>query len=131
MEYLTKEVNMTLQYIKDSTGTPVYVVLPIDEYHQLIENNNNTVWVDVPYNSDEFDEVTHPHEIIEIMLEKNISCMAAWRVFRGLTQAQAAQKAGITQAALSQIEKKGTKPHVKTREQFALIYDCSPDQLTF
>ena len=41
-----------------------------------------------------------------------------------------AEKAGITQSALSQMERKSSRPQTQTRELLAKIYDCNPDQLT-
>ena len=103
--------------------------MPIDEYRRLIDDNSDEKWEDIPSKATEFDDVTIPHDIVKIMSEKEVSAIAAWRIYRGLTQAQAAEKAGISQAALSQIEKVGTRPQAKTREQFADIYDCLPNQL--
>ncbi|HFC8529077.1 TPA: helix-turn-helix domain-containing protein [Neisseria lactamica] len=50
-------------------------------------------------------------------------------MYRGMTQSEVAAKAGISQAALSQIEKQGSCPQTQTREQFAKIYSCHPNQL--
>ena len=119
---------MNLQYINDQPGNPLYVVLPSEEYRRLSPDDAQQ-WEDVPYEADEFDNACLPNEVVDIMVDKDVSVIAAWRIYRGLTQAQAADKAGITQAALSQIEKKGTKPQAKTREQFAVIYQCQADQL--
>ena len=101
-------------------------ILSIDEYCRLTDDNE---WEDIPSETTKFDNVTIPHEIVKIMSKKEVSAIAAWRIYRGLTQAQAAEKAGISQATLSQIEKMGTRPKAKTREQFAVIYDCLPNQL--
>ena len=101
-------------------------ILSIDEYCRLTDDNE---WEDIPSETTKFDNVTIPHEIVKIMSEKEVSAIAAWRIYRGLTQAQAAEKAGISQVTLSQIEKVGTRPKAKTREQFAVIYDCLPNQL--
>ncbi len=120
---------MNVQYINDKHGEAQFVILPIDEYRRLIDDDNDSEWEDIPSETTEFDNVTIPHEIVKIMSEKEVSAIAAWRIYRGLTQAQAAEKAGISQAALSQIEKVGTRPQAKTREQFAAIYDCLPNQL--
>ena len=120
---------MNVQYINDKYGEAQFVILPIDEYRRLIDDDNDSEWEDIPSETTEFDNVTIPHEIVKIMSEKEVSAIAAWRIYRGLTQAQAAEKAGISQAALSQIEKVGTRPQAKTREQFAVIYDCLPHQL--
>lgn len=85
-------------------------------------------WADIPHQADEFDDVALPDDVVAIMAERGVGAMAAWRIRCGMTQAQAAEKAGITQAALSQMEKSG-KPQAKTREQFAAIYGCRPEQL--
>lgn len=95
----------------------------------IIADDNDAEWEDIPSEATEFDDVTIPHDVVKIMSEREVSAIAAWRIYRGLTQAQAAEKAGISQAALSQIEKAGTRPQAKTREQFAAIYDCRPEQL--
>lgn len=117
-----------IQYINDTNGKPIYVVLPIAEFERLTASNGE-YWEDIDTLSDEFDDVSIPNEIVNIMVDKDVSQIAAWRIYRGLTQAQAAEKAGISQAALSQIERKGSRPQAQTREQFAKIYDCEPEQL--
>ncbi|WP_318655612.1 helix-turn-helix transcriptional regulator [Haemophilus parahaemolyticus] len=38
--------------------------------------------------------------------------------------------AGLTQSAISQIERKESKPQKKTREKLAKIYNCLPEQLS-
>lgn len=119
---------MQYQYVNDAQGKPLYVLVPVADFEELIADDER-FWEDIPTESDEFDHVTVPHEVVEIEIEKDVSLMAAWRIHCGLTQAEAAEKAGITQAALSQIERKGSRPQAKTRELFAKIYDCEPDQL--
>ena len=120
---------MNVPYITDKNGETQFVILPIDEYRRLIDDGGDEEWEDIPSEATEFDDVTIPHDVVKIMSEREVSAIAAWRIYRGLTQAQAAEKAGISQAALSQIEKVGTRPQAKTREQFAVIYDCLPNQL--
>ena len=120
---------MNVQYISDENGEIQFAILPIEEYRSLVDDDNDEEWEDVPYEASEFDDVPLPFAIADIITSKNVSAIAAWRIYRGLTQAQAAEKAGISQAALSQIEKAGTRPQAKTREQFAAIYDCRPEQL--
>lgn len=121
---------MNVQYINDKNGETQFVILPIEEYRRLTGDDNDDEWEEVPYEASEFDDVSLPFAIADIMTGRDVSAIAAWRIHRGLTQAQAAEKAGISQAALSQIEKKkGAKPQAKTREQFAAIYGCLPEQL--
>ncbi|HFC8535949.1 TPA: helix-turn-helix transcriptional regulator [Neisseria bacilliformis] len=120
---------MNVQYINDKNGETQFVILPIEEYRRLTGDDNDDEWEEVPYEASEFDDVSLPFAIADIMTGRDVSAIAAWRIHRGLTQAQAAEKAGISQAALSQIEKKGARPQSKTREQFAAIYGCLPEQL--
>lgn len=118
---------MQYQYVNDPQGNPLYVLVPIADFERLTAHDEQ--WEDIITESDEFDDVSIPNEVVNIMFDKDVSQIAAWRIYRGLTQAQAAEKAGISQAALSQIERKGSRPQAQTREQFAQIYDCEPDQL--
>ena len=118
---------MQIQYINDNQGKPLYAIVPIEEFERLTADREE-YWADIPCQSDEFDDVPLPDAVVGIMAERDVSVMAAWRIHRGMTQAQAAEKAGITQAALSQTENSG-RPHAKTREQFAEIYNCQPEQL--
>lgn len=97
---------MNVQYINDKNGETQFVILPIEEYRRLTGDDNDDEWEEVPYEASEFDDVSLPFAIADIMTGRDVSAIAAWRIHRGLTQAQAAEKAGISQAALSQIEKK-------------------------
>lgn len=92
-------------------------------------DTDGEIWQSVPYEADDSDNAALPHEVVEIMIERNTGAAAAWRIYRKLTQSQAAAKAGITQAALSQIEKPGNRLQEKTREMLAAVYDCHPEQL--
>lgn len=117
---------MQYQYVNDQQGNPLYVLVPIADFERLTHSEE---WENIQTVSDEFDNVSIPNEVVNIMFDKNVSQIAAWRIYRGLTQAQAAEKAGITQAAVAQIERKNSRPQAHTREQFAQIYNCLPEQL--
>ena len=41
-----------------------------------------------------------------------------------------AEMTGLTQSAISQAERKESKPQKKTREKLAKIYNCLPEQLS-
>jgi DNA-binding XRE family transcriptional regulator len=73
---------------------------------------------------------TIPHEVVGLMIEKNISPMAAWRKHRGLSQVQLAKKLGLTQGAIAQAEKLGNKPHIETLWTWAEALECEVGQLT-
>lgn len=58
--------------------------------------------------------------------------LASLRALRGWTQAEAAEKAGITQAYLSQLENDGAlRPPLLTIAKLAEVYQTSLDYLAF
>ena len=63
------------------------------------------------------------------MFEQEVSLLAAWRIYRRLSQAEVAKHTGLTQSAISQAERKESKPQKKTREKLAKIYQCKPELL--
>lgn len=119
---------MQLQYINDECGTPQYVVLPVAEYRRLVSGEGEA-WESIPYETKDNDTATVPGEVVNIMIDEDVSLLAAWRIYRGLSQAQAAEKAGVKQSAVSQYERKGNRLQAKTIELFAGIYGISPAQL--
>ena len=62
---------------------------------------------------DEYNEISIPHGVISIMADKDISILAAWRIYRGMSRSDAAEKTGITRSALLQIEKKAAVRKIK------------------
>ncbi|MDC4238342.1 helix-turn-helix domain-containing protein [Pasteurella multocida] len=120
---------MKLQYINDTNGKPQFVVLPIEEFKRLTALDDDLIFQDVSYQSDHTDNETVPNEVINIMFDQDLSLLAAWRVYRGLSQYDVAVKTGLTQSSISQAEKKGSKPQQKTCERLAAIYNCKPEQL--
>ncbi|QHA85557.1 helix-turn-helix domain-containing protein [Serratia rhizosphaerae] len=114
------------QYINDVAGKPQYVVLPIDEYERLISND----WADVPYRAGDNDDEVIPHDVVSIMVDQDVSLIAAWRIHRGLSQYEVAERLGTTQSAVSQWESVDSKPQKKTREKLAALYNCRPEQMT-
>jgi transcriptional regulator with XRE-family HTH domain len=54
----------------------------------------------------------------------------AWRLHMGLTQKKVAQKARITQAALSQMERTENQNKTATLEKLAAALNVSVEQLT-
>ena len=111
----TEATKGSAQIIRDASGNPLYAVVPFDEYQALLDADGH---------------VTIPHEVVDLMIEKNISPMAAWRKHRGLSQAQLAEKLGVTQGAVAQAEKRGNKPHIETLRAWATALGCDVAQLT-
>jgi len=117
-----------LQYISDAEGKPQFVVLPVDEYERLISTAGE--WESVPYVASNDDDETIPHEVVSIMVEQDVSLLAAWRIYRNMSQYDVAEKLSTTQSAVSQWESVDSKPQKKTRERLAALYSCHPDQMT-
>ncbi|WP_338803947.1 helix-turn-helix transcriptional regulator [Xenorhabdus griffiniae] len=119
-----------IQFITDENGNKQAVVLPIEEYERLLAAvDRDEDYVSIPYTKDVNDDETIPHEIISIMVDEEITLHAAWRIYRGLSQTDVAEKLGIKQAAVSQFEK-SERPRQATLEKLATLYECRPTQLT-
>ena len=128
-----------LQYIKDSNGKPLFVILPIEQFQEMellsrfaIESEEEQKqWEEIEVEASETDNSeTIPNEIVNIMIDEDVSLLAAWRIYRKLSQYDVAEQTGLTQSAISQAERKESKPQRKTLERLAMIYDCKPSQLT-
>ncbi|QLB13140.1 helix-turn-helix protein [Bisgaardia hudsonensis] len=120
---------MKPQYMNNTNGKPQFVVLPIEEFKRLTAIDDDLLFQDIPYQADQTDNETIPNEVVNIMLDQDISLLAAWRVYRGLSQYEVADRIGLTQSSISQAEKKGSEPQQKTCERLASVYNCKPEQL--
>lgn len=120
---------MNLQYINDTHGNPQYVILPFDDFKRLTAGDDELFFADIPYQDDETDNETVPNDVVNLMFDQDVSLLAAWRIYRGLSQYDVAEQTGLTQSAISQAEKKGSKPQQKTCERLAVVYRCKPEQL--
>lgn len=119
---------MSKQYIYDESGQPQFVVLPVSEYEKLLADAEGE-WESIPVVAGKDDDETIPNDVVNIMIDQDISLQAAWRVHSGLSQYDVAEKLGMTQSAISQLERKESKPQRKTRERLAKLYGCRPAQL--
>ena len=69
-EHTEATIKTEAQIIRDSRGKPLYAVGPYNEYQVLVEADA---------------QVTIPHEVVGLMIEKGLSPMAAWRKYRRLS----------------------------------------------
>ena len=128
-------MNLNHRYINNSQGQPEFVILPIAEYEDLImkaspfDDENAEEWENIHVEASEDGNELIPNDVVNIMLEQEVSLLAAWRIYRSLSQAEVAKHTGLTQSAISQAERKESKPQKKTREKLAKIYQCKPEQL--
>ncbi|AWK13540.1 helix-turn-helix transcriptional regulator [Candidatus Fukatsuia symbiotica] len=118
-----------LQYINDETGKPLYVLLPVTDYEKLVDNTDDD-YESVPYKADHHDDEIIPHDVISIMVNQDISLIAAWRIYLGMSQYEVAEKLQATQSAVSQWESVDSTPQKKTRKKLAALYGCRLEQMT-
>ncbi len=96
-------------------GKPAFAVVPYDQWLEL-SNQGGDAYI--------------PHEVVGIQLKSDCSLIAAWRKYKKLTQAELARRMGVTQAALSQLEKQGSNPQAGTLQKVAAALEIEVNQLT-
>ena len=69
-------------------------------------------------------EGTMPGEVLNLMLDENLSPLAAWRRYRGLSQAALAQRAGLIQVWVGRIEAGGFYGSRETRRKLAAALEA-------
>lgn len=107
-------------------GVPAFVVIPFADFareHPVEAAQIRPKTPRIP----EGDYV--PHEVVGLHVQDGIPLVRAWREYLGLTQAEVAEQAGITQAALSQMESGEAKLRKASREKLAKAMGLNPEQL--
>ena len=105
---------LTNYQIIEKDGKPAFAVIPYDEFLKLIRDEETTI----------------PHEVVGMVVKKGMNLVKAWRTYLGMTQAEVAKKASITQAALSQMEKTDNELPTATLEKLADAMGLSVEHLT-
>lgn len=129
---------MNVQYIQDSNGKDLFVILPIAEFEKLagrdkygfeFDDEDENDLESLSDESADNDNALIPHEVVKASFNHEVNLLGAWRIYRGLSQQEAAEKTGLTQSAISQMERKESKPRKATLKKFAQIYDCDVTQM--
>ena len=107
---MREHIKHTIIYQKEH---PAFVVIPYEEYQTLFDLD---------------EEVEIPHEVVKLTVKYHCNLIGAWRRYRALSQSEFAKKMGVTQGAISQIEK-SDRPHKSTIESAAHALDCQIAQL--
>ena len=102
------------QVIK-SDGKPMFVVVPYEEYKDLIGLSER--------------KVTISHAVVRASVIDGKSRIRAWREYNRLSQTQMAEKMGISQSAYAQMEKPDALPRPATLVKIAAALDLRLDQL--
>ena len=98
-------------------GHPAFVVIPYDEYIRMRR----------PFIPDDGESV--PNDVVWLTIDKGFTLIRAWREYLGLTQKEVAEKMGITQAALSQMEAGEKKLRKATLEKLAVALGLGIEQI--
>ncbi len=107
------KIHTEVQIIKDGEGNPAFVVLPYAE------------WI---HQSDQYAGMI-PNEVMGMMIRDEKTPVRAWREHLGFTQTEVARRAGMSQAALSQIESGSHTIRKATREKLARAMGITAAQL--
>lgn len=107
--------NLTI--IKDASGYPAYVVLPIADYMALTNQKPNI-------------EKTVPSPVVNMVFNNDWTPARAWREHLKLTQAVIAERMGVTQSAYAQLEASKTI-RKSSRIKIANGLGISQEQLDF
>jgi len=105
---------INLQIINGTDGQPAFVVLPYAEYLREYRRERNLI----------------PNEVAGLILKGGMTPARAWREHLGFTQTEVAKRAGITQAALAQMESGEHKARKATKVKLAEALGITIEQLT-
>lgn len=98
------------------------VILPASEYARLrllAEDGEDIAEAEKILARIEAGEGTMPGEVLNLILDENLHPVAAWRRYRGLSQAALADKAGLSQVWVSRVERGGGYGSRATRQRLA------------
>jgi len=100
-------------------GQPAFVVIPYDDY------------VAMQHDHDQRDESDYiPQAVVDLMFENDWPLLKAWRIYRGMSQQELAEAAGMQQPAIARLENSDSNMRADTREKLARALNIHPGQLT-
>ncbi|MGI6657093.1 MAG: helix-turn-helix domain-containing protein [Desulfobulbus sp.] len=97
-------------------GKPAFAVLPWETYQALTRAAATEA------------DVYFPNEVVKANVRGD-SLIKAWREYKGLTQEELAEKAGIKQPALARMEKPDAAPRRSSLVKLAAAMDLEVEQL--
>ncbi len=103
------------------------VVLPAADYDQLellASEGEDYVAARAQLDRLAAGEGTMPAEVLDLILDEDLTAVAAWRRYRGMTQAALAKAAGCSQVWLSRIEAGAGHGTPKMRRAIAAALDA-------
>ena len=103
-----------IQIIHGRDGAPAFVVMPYADWLAIRDREKSLV----------------PNEVVNLTFDHDWTPMRAWREHLGLTQADVAGRAGISQAAYAQMENVA-HPRPATLKKISLALGLAVEQLDF
>lgn len=104
----------SIQTINGPDGKPAFVVIPYADYIAQHAHDNDLI----------------PHDVVRRSLADDVPPARAWREHLGLTQAEVAERLGISQPAYAQQES-STRLRKSSREKIAAALGITAGQLDF
>ena len=83
---------------------------------------------DADYGRRESDYI--PQGVVDLMFENDWSLLKAWRIYRGMSQQELADAAGMKQPAIARLENSDGEMRLDTRMKLAKALDIHPGQLS-
>lgn len=107
----------SVQILRDAGGRPAFAVIPFAAYQALVKGGVQV-------------EPGIPAVVVDLAMDNAWSAARAWREHKQLTQAEVAQRMGITQGAYAQLEAKKSI-RKSSREKIAKALGIHESQLDF
>lgn len=107
----------SVQILRDAGGRPAFAVIPFAAYQALVKGEVRV-------------EPGIPAAVVDLAMDNAWSAARAWREHKQLTQAEVAQRMGITQGAYAQLEAKKSI-RKSSREKIAKALGIHESQLDF
>lgn len=113
-------------------GKPAFAVIPYEDFLAFtdFQKSSKTKPTKIKKSAKIATETLIPHAVVASMALENANVIKAWRQHFRLTQQQLADKMGISQSALAQLEANPT-PKKATLKKFAEALDLSLEQVIF
>jgi DNA-binding XRE family transcriptional regulator len=113
-------MNAHTQYsrVVGSDGKTHYYLVPVEDFQRLLAHTKQD------------EQVTIPNAVVKLHLLDELSVIAAWRTYLGLTQEEVAHRLNISQAAYCQMEK-AKRPRQASRKRVAQALGLDEQQLSF
>lgn len=108
-------IHTDFQVIRDESGNPAFVVVPYARFQAMTGG---------------FTPGTVPNAVVGMVFDDGMSPIKAWREYLRLTQAEVAERLGVSQAAYAQMES-AKKPRRVTRAKIAEALGIVLEQLDF